>query len=213
MLRPAISRACSRACILAVLAAMSAGPVAAASAADPDWPCIQVRNPQISATAVWGGPELKGDALDWTSDYKVANVVREIASRRTPLEDAEKKIDAFAGAGEGPKELRLTRLFVGMLEVVNQERDRVLNGIVRYARKQRALAQRIDTVGDQVTALKAGKTVEGVSADQLQSLEDELTWDRRVFDERNQALQYVCESPVNLEQRAFELARMIQEKM
>jgi hypothetical protein len=197
------------AAVLAMAAATSQG---RAAAADPDWPCIQVRNPEISATAIWGGPELKGEALDWTSDYKIANVVRSIASRRTPIEQAEKTIDAFA-AGEGPKDLRLTRLFVGMLEVVNQERQRVMSGIVRYSRKQHALADRIEKVGDQINALKAGKPVEGVTQADLQKLEDELVWDRRVFDERNQALQYVCESPVNLEQRAFDLARMIQEKM
>ena len=36
-----------------------------------------------------------------------------------------------------------------------------------------------------------------------------LRWDTRIYDERQAALTYVCESPVLIEQRAFALAREI----
>ena len=40
-------------------------------------------------------------------------------------------------------------------------------------------------------------------------VEEKLLWDTRIFDEREQSLTYVCESPVLLEQRLFALAREI----
>ena len=40
-----------------------------------------------------------------------------------------------------------------------------------------------------------------------------FAWDKRIFDERNQALHYVCETPVLLEQRLFEIARRIQARL
>ncbi|MEJ1160801.1 hypothetical protein [Prosthecomicrobium sp. N25] len=208
MMSAAAFRRLAAACLL-VLAGTAA---AAAASTDPDWPCVQVRNPQIAATAIWGGPEIPEAAKEWWTEPDVADAVRTIASRRIPIEEAEKIIDGIA-KGEGDRTLRLSKLFVGMLERVNVERNRIMAGLGRYARKQRAFADRIEKVGDQIALLKAGKTVEGVTTADLPKLEEEMKWDIRVFDERNQSLTYVCESPGLLEQRAFELARLIAERM
>jgi hypothetical protein len=40
-------------------------------------------------------------------------------------------------------------------------------------------------------------------------LRQKLAWDTRIFRERSQSLTYVCETPVLLERRAFELARAL----
>ena len=203
--------ACLRLALAAALALGLAAPAAAAGT-DPNWPCIQVRNPQIAATAIWGGPDIPATAKEWWSEQDVADAVRAIASRRTPVEETEKIIAKVAEA-PGDKAMRLSKLFVGMLERVNAERDRVMNGLVRYPRKQEAFARRIEQLGDQIALVKAGKPVEGVKPEDLPKLEEELKWTIRIFDERNQSLTYVCESPGLLEQRAFELARIIAEKL
>lgn len=44
-------------------------------------------------------------------------------------------------------------------------------------------------------------------------LDERLLWDIRVFDEREQSLSYVCESPVLLERRLFALARQIMSRL
>ncbi len=44
---------------------------------------------------------------------------------------------------------------------------------------------------------------------EIDETEQQLLWDTRVFDEREQSLSYVCESPVLLEQHLFALARQI----
>jgi len=44
-------------------------------------------------------------------------------------------------------------------------------------------------------------------------LSEQLNWDTRVYDEREQSLRYVCETPVLLEQRLFALGRHIAEHL
>ena len=44
-------------------------------------------------------------------------------------------------------------------------------------------------------------------------LETQFNWDRRIFDERNQSVSYVCEVPTILEQRLGEIARRIQARL
>jgi hypothetical protein len=41
------------------------------------------------------------------------------------------------------------------------------------------------------------------------ALEQKLQWDTRIYDDRNQALTYVCDSPVLLEQRVYALSQEI----
>jgi hypothetical protein len=42
---------------------------------------------------------------------------------------------------------------------------------------------------------------------------DQVSWEARVFDERRQALSYVCDVPAKIEQRLFALAQTIQQEM
>ena len=175
----------------------------AARAAATDWPCVQPRVAELTPAQMWAGPPLE-TAGDWRDDAAVAALVPKLVARRTSLEDAAAAIERFAESAGPDKDRRLTRLFAGIFERLNAERSRVVAGIERYARKQKALADRIR---DGEAALRARPA----AADRaVQDLETQLRWDTRIYDERRQALEYVCESPVILEQRAFALAREIQ---
>jgi hypothetical protein len=44
-------------------------------------------------------------------------------------------------------------------------------------------------------------------------MRDAILWDTRIYDERRRSLQFVCETPVILERRAFEVSRMVQARM
>ena len=176
----------------------------AAWGADADWPCVQPKMAELTPAQMWAGPPLE-DAGDWRDDAAVAALVPKLVARRTSLEDAAAAIERFAESAGPDKDKRLTRLFAGVFERINAERSRVVAGIERYARKQKALADRIR---QEEAALRAKP---GATADRTaQDLETQLRWDTRIYEERLQALAYVCESPVILEQRAFALAREIQ---
>jgi len=177
----------------------------------PDWPCVQRKVPTISAGAVWSGPDLDAAAENWGKDFEAAALAQKLASRRTSLDEADQLIEAFAKNAGGDKAQRLTRVFAGVLELVNTERDRVLHGIERYARGQRRLADRVRDESDRISAVKdsPGAEVTGEG----RALESQFAWDKRIFEERSQALSYVCETPVLLEQRLFEVARRIQQQL
>ena len=174
-----------------------------------DWPCAQRRAGTISAAAVWAGPDI-AQAGAGDQDSEAAELARKLASRRTPLEDFDGLLDAFAAKASDEKASRLTRVFVGALDLINSERDRILAGISRYALGQNRLAQQVRKDAEDVA-----DTMEADAADAkaLEQTQIRLQWDKRIFDERSRSLTYVCETPGLLERRAFEIARKIQQRL
>jgi hypothetical protein len=193
-------------CLAACLALL---PVAAQAQpqTDPDWPCPQRKVPRIGAASVWSGPDI-ASAGEWGSDFPSAALAQKLASRRTPLEDVDGLIESFATQVGPDRSEKLTRVFAGVLDIINTERGRVLEGITRYARGQQRMAERIRDEADQITAVKDSPAAE--LPKNMADLETRFTWDKRIFDERSHALTYVCEVPTLLEQRLGEIARRIQ---
>ncbi len=192
--------------------AMIAGSALAQPKPDPDWPCAQRKVTTLGAGALWTGPEIES-AGDWGSDREAAQFARKLASRRTELSEVDGLIDEFTANISDPaeKDKKLTRVFAGVFEVINGERTAVINGITRYAQGQRRLAERIRDEAD-----KIGETTSGPSQDTTKpasEVENAFAWDRRIFEERNQSVTYVCEVPTLLEQRLGEIARKIQAKL
>ena len=192
------------ACLTAFLTLSSAP-----AAAEGDWPCIQRKVDELTAAQMWDGPALE-TVVNWRDDPAVAALAAELAQRRMPLEEAASRIERFAAEAGRDRDAKLTALFARVLDRINAERGRLVAGIERYARKQRELAERIKTTGLAVAARRAQPTANGAP---LPELEESLRWDTRIYDERQAALAYVCESPTLLEQRAFALAREIRSRL
>jgi hypothetical protein len=186
-----------------------AGP---ASAASPDalWPCIQPKVAELAAGQMWAGPPL-ADAK-WRDDQDVAELVPVLVARRTPIEDATTKIEQFAKDAGADKKARLTLLFAGVFEETNGLRSRILSGIERYSQHQIDLSKRIKDESLKVAQAKKAAASDDEKA-KAAELEQQLLWDTRIYDSRSQAMSAVCESPVILEQRAFAIARAIQNVM
>ena len=181
----------------------------AADPNNPNWPCIQRKVPEISAGMVWAGPPVGEESSGWRQSAEIAALVQRLSQRRISLEEANADIDRFAETRAGDKGAALTLLFAGLLQTINRERSEIMAGIEKYAGRQRALADRIKADSARLTALLRQEELSGEDEKTLETLEEKLAWDSRVFDEREQSLTYVCESPVLLEQRIFALARQI----
>ncbi len=196
------------------LLGLGAGPVLAQPKSDPDWPCVQRKVSTLSPGTVWTGPDLEA-AGPWGDDFEAAALVQKIASRRTPLSEVDPLLDDFAAKAGADKEKRLTRVFAGVFEVINGERNKVVAGIGRYAQGQRRMAERIREEADQISATKDSPSVQDARdiPKDASELETKFTWDRRIFQERSQSLTYVCEVPTLLEQRLGEIARKIQARL
>ena len=186
-----------------LLSFVVAAPAFAAGSPDPDWPCVQRRQPSLSLAQVWSGPLPDEAAQALAETPEVEKLAQLIALRRTPMEQSDAAIAAFAAEHDPPA---LTALIVATLAHVNEARDRVMAGITRYAHKQEDLDARIDTARHEFAAANAA---EPKDFDRIDALEEEIDWSTRIFQERQQSLTYVCETPVILEQRAFALGRSI----
>lgn len=181
--------------------ALCALPVLAADTADPDWPCIQRRTGAMSPGVLWPLPLGEGRATGEAGELAAA-----LALRRVDLAEAEARVAAFAGAHPdlGPGDWGA--VFRAAFERIDHDRERVLAGIVRYARRQIALAERIDAARSEMAALEAAKEPD---FGRMDALEEQIDWDERIYKDRERALTYVCETPVLLEKRAYAVAQIL----
>lgn len=175
----------------------------AAGTPDPDWPCIQRRQPQLSTAQVWTGPLPDEATIALAETPEIQRVAQAISLRRTAIEDADKMIAEFAGTAD---EQQLVALFQASFEHIQTTRNKVMAGITRYAHKQEALDEVILEKRHEFNALSEA---EPKDFDAIDKAEEELEWSTRIFQDRQQALTYVCETPVILEQRIFSLGRSI----
>lgn len=198
--------------ILALVLAASAVATSAQAQPKPDpaWPCVQRRVPTIAAGAVWAGPD-SVTAGEWGKDFEAAALAQKLASRRTPLDEVDALIEEFAKKAGADKAQRLTRVFAGVLELVNTERNRILEGIERYAKGQNALAERLRREADTVSAAADRPGVEVPR--EVREVQSQFVWDKRIFEERRQALTYVCETPALLERRVYDIAQKLQQHL
>ena len=196
--------------ILPILAGVAAsGAAQAAQGADPSWPCIQRKVPELSMGQIWNGPDLTPAAADWQSDKDIAELVKTLSARRMPVADAQAEIRELPQQ-LGPERLgeRLRMLVQGMFDHMNRERSQVISGIGRYAQKQRDAAARLRKEASQLGELQAKPDAD---LKQITAMTDRLEWETRIFEERVQSLTYVCEVPTIIEQRLYALTKTIGE--
>jgi hypothetical protein len=196
--------------VVMAIALASPGRALAADPRYPDWPCNQIKVPEMSVAAVWAGPSIDDVDSIWEQDAAVRTLVAQLAARRTPLEDAEKTI-ADTITGEPAERQRKAKLiFAGLFKALNHERSEVMNGIERFSRKQKEFA---DQVRSTILQLRELQNTPGHDQAKVDELISRVEWDTRIFDERSRTIGYVCEVPVLIEQRLFALARAIQQSL
>jgi hypothetical protein len=194
---------------IAVLAVACGAP--RAWSADPDWPCVQRLVPELSAAAVWDGPDFEKYRKTWQSQPAVRDLVAEVAPRRTRMADVEKAVAAFAESLGADKDAALTAAFAGIFSAINDDRSQLIAGIKRYAKNQQILAAKIRDLSSEMAALAAQAVPE--SDTRRQQLREQWEWDTRIHKDRERSLTALCEQPVLLEQRLFVLTRAIRAAM
>ena len=201
-----------RVCFL-LLACIALAPAArAADPRNPDWPCVQVKVPEMSPAAVWGGPPIDDVGRQWEDDAAIRDLVARLAARRIPLEEAQKLVTEFlAASSSGPERQQRARLaFAGLFDTLNRLRSEVINGIERYTRRQREFAER---VRGKIFQLRTLQDQPNADSKEIEDLSEQVQWDTRIFEDRRRTIDAVCEVPTLIEQRLFALGRTIQEAM
>jgi hypothetical protein len=185
----------------------------AAMAADsrfPDWPCAQIKVPEISIAAVWSGPSIDDVGNAWEEDAVVRDLVARLAVRRTPLDEAQNAISNFITGNAEERGQKAKLIFAGLFATLNAERGQVMNGIERFSRHQTAFADRIRREIAELRELQDAPVHDQAKLDELAN---RIDWDTRIFEERRKTIGYACEVPVLIERRLFALARTIQQSM
>ncbi len=174
---------------------------------DPDWPCQQIKVPQLSLATLWAGPALDDAQAHWRDNPDAAALAARLAQRRVPLDQAKAEIAGFADHAGAHRQDRLLDLFAGLFATLDEERTAVVTGLDRYGSRQKTLAEKVRGEADSLHAEQAAASPD---EQKLATLGNEIGWDTRVFEDRRTSLHYACDVPNIIEQRLFALSQAIQ---
>jgi hypothetical protein len=176
----------------------------------PDWPCQQLKVPGISIANVWTGPAIEPTDTAKPIDAKEAELVSRLAARRTAMEDARQLVADYVVGTDAEKQEKAKTLFAALYVTLSSQRDQVMNGIERFSRKQKAMADSI-----RAETQKLREMQDKATADQAQNedLASQLAWQTRIFEDRRKSTSYVCDVPVLIEKRLFDLGKAIQDTL
>jgi hypothetical protein len=90
--------------------------------------------------------------------------------------------------------------------MLNAQRDEVMSGIERFSRKQKSAAEDIRA---EAQKLRDMQDKAGADQAQTENLASQLAWQTRIFEDRRKSTSYVCEVPVQIEKRLFDLGSAI----
>lgn len=189
------------------LCVLVAGPLGAAQSDDPDWPCVQRRVDSLSLGVMWPHP-VPEEAGRLAPEHRA--LAEAMALRRLSIDEVARLVDEFAATHPDVDVDGYGLIFAEAFNRMDRRRTILIRGITRYARGQAQLSEEIDTLREEMAALEAASEPD---FDRMDQVEAELDWRERVFDERNAALTYVCETPVLLERRIFEVAQLLMNRI
>jgi len=198
---------------LLIVASIELALQTAAIAADPrfpDWPCNQIKVPEISVAAVWSGSSIDDVADAWQDDPSTRDLVARLAARRTPLAEAQKMISDFITGNTAERRQKAKLVFAGVFASLNRERSQVMDGIERFFRQQKVFAEKTRS---EIAELRELQDAADHDQSKIDELANQVTWDTRIFEDRRKTISYACEVPVLIEQRLFALARMIEQSI
>ena len=174
-----------------------------------DWPCVQRLVPELEAGQMWSGPALPALG-DQQPPPEVHMLAERLADVKTAPETVEAEVKAFADSQPADQRRRRWASCSRSLRLAQRasvDPDRRHQALCAGPARCWPTGRRGDAGGQ---ALSRQPTPDAARIDDLQTAR---AWDTRVFTDRQRQLRLVCDQPVLLEQRAFALARIIQEQL
>lgn len=177
-----------------------------------DWPCVQGLVREVSPSIIWAGPPIDDHLETWDKDAGVSRTVNALVSRRPTREDREKILaDWLETVPAEQRDAQLTAVFTGVWSRLNGRRKDFIDGILRYARHQKAVSGKIQAHLNEMTELENRSDEESIR--RLVELEETVEWQQRIFDQRESHLVALCEQPVQVEEELGEIARLIASRL
>jgi hypothetical protein len=176
----------------------------------PDWPCVQVFVPTLSAATIWPGPPIDPYLKALPDHPELTSLALRVTARSMGDDEATEAIDRFAEGLTENKDETLTLLFAGIFDEANRARDKAVTGIRRFSRTQQEVLSNVEETILQLDAARAAKPPD---EQRIRELSEQLSWQRRILEERNRSLTALCEQPGIVEGRLGRLARAIASHM
>ena len=137
-----------------------------------------------------------------------------MTSRRVPLPDAEVAVKKFAdGVPAAERDAKLTLLFAGLFETSNAQRKTVIGGLEKYLKAQRDRGKIVEQKGVELDELRQKSGTDEAAEMAVAKAEEAFNWETRIFQERQQNIPVACEIPVIIEQRLYDLVKVIRSAM
>jgi len=173
---------------------------------DPEWPCIQRFVPIVSPAVMWPIPVEESMSQEWRKNPEIRKLAEELGDLEAFTDQHRASIEAFATAApDADKEVQLSLLAVGVVDVTNRVRTQYMKGIKRFTRQQIAISEQIEDTLNQLSLLEDESTTK--DGQERAEIEESLRWHERVYDQRERAIGLLCEEPVELEQRLSDVLR------
>jgi hypothetical protein len=138
---------------------------------------------------------------------KQGELVGRLAARRTSMEDARKLIADYLSGTNEEKQDKAKVLFSALYSTLNGQRDQVMSGIERFSRKQKAMAE---DIREKTQKMRQAQDMPNADQAQNDELASQLLWQTRIFEDRRKTTSYMCDVPVLIEKRLFDLGSAIQ---
>ena len=191
---------------LVIAAFLGAAPGWAADFSDPTWPCVQRKVERLSVGLMWPQPIPETAPEDASVRDDIHDLATRLAVRRIPVEEIRDDVAGFAEAHQGDPAL-LGLVFDDVFGSLSGRRTQIISGIGEFSLSQIALSERIEAARQEMDAEMAKDEPD---FDRVDALEEQLDWDQTIYSDRQQSITYLCETPVLLEKRLFEIAQMLQ---
>lgn len=195
----------SRIFSLCLVVLIAPAPADAANGGDPTWPCVQRKVDSLSLGLMWPDP-IEQAPLHEEIAADAADLAAKLELRRVDMDEAKALIAQFVGNHPDVTQTDMGQLFRHIFDKINRDRRALISGIEKYAQKQIALSERINEARTKLDTLTAATPPD---RDAIDSLEQQIAWDERVYRDRAHSLTYVCETPVLLEQRLYAIAQLL----
>lgn len=182
----------------------------AATAAEPDWPCVQRLVPSLSASAVWSGPPPPTDE-SWRRVPQVSALVAEITPSTVQEAKGLRAIQDFVAPldAQARREM-LPMVIAGVLAETNQVRGQVIDRIRAFARRQRGLAETVQRLTEELDATSTRPGSGAEAAARRAEMEQHVFFATKTFQDAERTVRYMCEVPVRLDGRFGAYARALQ---
>ena len=164
-----------------------------------NWPCVQRYVPTLAGGMVW--PNFV-PSDDWRSNPDASALVSAITDRMMPLDEATKKLRAWAASHPGPE--ARAQLFAGLVAGINDARSAAIERIRDIDRRLQGLADANSRAVAELAALPAG-----APASQREAITERRLLIIREFDSINRVVRYACEIPPDYEGRLGQFAKIL----